>query len=189
MRYTKEPTLCDEGWSNVSGDSQDSVNHSVRLRPVSPADDAAVRQLIHTVMPEFGATGPGFALSDPEVDAMAEAYAGPRLAYVVLVDLSDRVVGGGGYAPLLGGPPGVAELRKMYLYREVRGQGHGARLLAHLVERATTDGHEQLYLETMSNMTAARRLYERFGFVRLEGPWGNTGHGGCDVHYAKSLSR
>lgn len=118
---------------------------------------------------------------------MAEAYAGPRSDYVVLVDATDRVVGGGGFAPLSGAPDDVAELRKMYLYREVRGQGLGRRLLTHLVDQATVAGFRHLYLETMSTMTAARALYVQFGFRVLPGPWGTTGHDGCDVHYAKEL--
>ena len=35
------------------------------LRPITPADDAAVANIIRTVMPEFGAGGPGFAIHDP----------------------------------------------------------------------------------------------------------------------------
>ncbi|MEO0604694.1 MAG: GNAT family N-acetyltransferase [Myxococcota bacterium] len=158
----------------------------MNIRAVTTHDNPSVRELIHTVMPEFGAVGPGFALSDPEVDTMAEAYAAPRSVYLVLVE-GGRLVGGGGYAPLEGAADDVAELRKMYLYPAVRGQGHGKRLLEELVQRATAEGFAHLYLETMSGMTAARGLYERFGFVRLDGPWGATGHDGCDVHYARTL--
>ncbi|MEN0066269.1 MAG: GNAT family N-acetyltransferase [Myxococcota bacterium] len=160
----------------------------MRLRSMTTSDNSAVREVIHTVMPEFGAVGPGFALSDPEVDAMAEAYAGPGHAYVVIEDARGNIVGGGGFAPLEGGPSDVAELRKMYLYASVRGQGLGRRLLQHLIEGARKAGFRHLYLETMGNMTSAQALYERFGFRRLDGPWGQTGHGGCDVHYAKDLA-
>jgi len=159
----------------------------LHLRRVGPADDAGVRELIHTVMPEFGAVGPGFALSDAEVDAMAGAYAAPRHLYLVLVDDRGRVVGGGGYAPLGAAPPDVAELRKMYLLRSVRGHGHGRRLLGALLEAAARDGYARIYLETMSTMTRARAVYERAGFVQLDGPWGDTGHDGCDAFYAMEL--
>jgi putative acetyltransferase len=36
-------------------------------------------------------------------------------------------------------------------------------------------------------MNSARRLYEAFGFGRLEKPKGKTGHFGCDVWYAREL--
>ena len=34
---------------------------------------------------------------------------------------------------------------------------------------------------------AAMRLYERFGFEKLGGPLGNTGHFSCDRYYARDL--
>src|SRR6478736_2004892 len=48
------------------------------IRPITPADDAAVAAIIRTVMPEFGASGDGFAINDPEVDWMHRAYSAPR---------------------------------------------------------------------------------------------------------------
>ena len=52
----------------------------LELRPIRPADRAGVAHLIRTVMPEFGAKGPGFAILDPEVDDMFGAYRGPKAA-------------------------------------------------------------------------------------------------------------
>ena len=73
-----------------------------KIRPIESRDDAAMAQVIRTVMPEFGAIGDGFAINDPEVDWMQRAYAVPRSAYFV-VELDGKVVGGGGVAPLVGG--------------------------------------------------------------------------------------
>ena len=56
------------------------------FRPIQPGDDPAVAAIIRTVMPAFGAAGPGFAINDPEVDFMSRAYAGPRSEYRVVVD-------------------------------------------------------------------------------------------------------
>jgi putative acetyltransferase len=36
-------------------------------------------------------------------------------------------------------------------------------------------------------MDAAKRLYERTGFRRLDRPCGSTGHFGCDAWYALDL--
>lgn len=159
--------------------------HTVRLRPIAAHDDAAVAALIRAVMPELGAQGPGFAINDPEVDAMSEAYRG-RAAYWV-VERDGRVLGAGGFAPLEGGDPTVCELRKMYFHRELRGLGVGAALLDHLLAEARRYGFARCYLETLSNMADARRLYERRGFVRLDAPMGKTGHFGCNTFYARDL--
>src|SRR5574340_207378 len=47
---------------------------SFNIRPIEARDDAAVASIIRTVMPEFGADGPGFAIHDTEVGTMHAAY-------------------------------------------------------------------------------------------------------------------
>jgi putative acetyltransferase len=158
---------------------------SLSIRPIRPADDASVARLIRTVMPEFGAVGPGFAINDPEVDAMAANYPAPG-AYFVVVDEHDEVVGGGGFAQLAGGKPGTCELRKMYFLPRARGQGMGQKLLEHCLERAKAAGFTRCYLETLTGMDAAMRLYERNGFQKSCAE-GATGHSGCDRFYARAL--
>lgn len=162
------------------------MNDAFRIRPIAPGDDAAVASIIRTVMPEFGASGPGFAIHDPEVPAMAAAYDRPGAAYFV-VERDGRVEGGGGVAPLDGGPAGVCELRKMYFLPALRGLGAGAALMARCLAAARALGHRRVYLETLCGMDAARKLYERTGFRRLDGPMGATGHFGCDRFYLLDL--
>jgi putative acetyltransferase len=156
------------------------------LRPIRPEDDAAVASIICTVMPEFGANGPGFAIHDAEVKAMSAAYDEARSAYFV-VAINGRVVGGGGIAPLAGGDGTTAELRKMYFLPEARGIGAGRALLRHLVATATQIGFARIYLETLTGMDAAQRLYEHLGFRRIEKQMGATGHFGCNRYYLLEL--
>lgn len=156
------------------------------IRPIEPRDDAAVALVIRTVMPSFGASGPGFALSDPEVDAMYEAYARPGHAYFVL-EREGVVVGGGGVAPLIGAEDGTCELRKMYFLEAARGHGQGTRMLQLCLQTARELGYRRCYLETLRTMTAAMRLYERLGFSPLSKPLGATGHFSCDRWYARDL--
>lgn len=155
-------------------------------RRIEPADDGQVAALIRTVMPELGASGPGFAILDPEVDAMSAAYGGPRAGYWVL-ELEGRIVGGGGYAQLAGAAPDTCELRKMYFLPQIRGRGAGRQLLTTILQAAKDDGFARCYLETLRTMTAAKRLYEAAGFEKLSAPEGATGHFGCDAWYARSL--
>jgi putative acetyltransferase len=157
------------------------------FRPIRPEDDAAVAALIRRVMPEFGADGPGFAIHDPEVDHMSAAYAVPGAAYFVVVDDQGRLVGGAGLAALAGGEAGVCELRKMYFLPEARGQGMGETLLRHCLEVAKQLGFRTCYLETLTGMDKALRLYAKLGFRPLCAPLGRTGHGGCDHWFAMEL--
>ena len=163
-----------------------SARGEITIRPIQPADDAAIAAIIRAVMPEFGAVGSGFAISDPEVDWMSRAYAAPRHAYFV-VERDGVVRGGGGIAPLIGGDAGTCELRKMYFMPDVRGIGAGALLMSRCLDAARDAGFAQCYLETLTGMDAAQRLYERSGFRRIGGPMGATGHGGCDTFYLLDL--
>ena len=157
-----------------------------QLRPIASGDDAAIARIIRTVMPEFGACGSGFAINDPEVDWMHRAYAAPRSAYFV-VERNGVVEGGGGVAPLEGGDADTCELRKMYFLPQLRGLGAGAAVMARCLEAAREFGFRRCYLETLSGMDAAMRLYERSGFRRIDAPMGDTGHGGCNTFYLLEL--
>ena len=142
--------------------------------------------IIRMVMPEFGASGCGFAISDPEVDWMSKAYAAPRHAYFV-VEHAGEILGGGGIAPLAGANGDVCELRKMYFLPQARGHGAGTAMMARCLGAAREAGFRQCYLETLTGMNAAMRLYERSGFKRIDKAMGDTGHGGCNTFYLRDL--
>jgi putative acetyltransferase len=102
-------------------------------------------------------------------------------------DERGRVVGGGGIAALEGGDAGVCELRKMYFLPEARGKGVGEALLRHCLAVAANLGYRRCYLETLTGMEGAMKLYAKVGFQPLCAPLGRTGHGGCDRWYAREL--
>lgn len=151
-----------------------------------PGDNPAVGRIIRDVMTEFGAVGCNFSISDPEVDAMYEAYPQPAAAFFV-VEACGRVLGCGGMGPLQGGPADVCELRKMYFLPGLRGTGMGTKLLATILDAARQAGYRRCYLETLGNMTGARRLYLKHRFEPLDAPLGNTGHSGCNAWMIRGL--
>lgn len=162
------------------------MTRSWTVRPIQARDDARIAEIIRSVMPEFGACGTGFAINDPEVDWMTRAYAGPRSAYFV-VECDGVVEGGGGVAPLEGGDADTCELRKMYFQPTLRGLGAGAEVMRRSLDAARSFGFKRCYLETLSGMDAAMRLYERTGFRRIDCAMGATGHGGCNTFYLMDL--
>lgn len=157
------------------------------IRPIAPTDNSAVAHIIRTVMTEFGAVGKGYSIEDPEVDAMFEAYNQPRSLYLVVTD-GETVLGCGGIAPLKGGDEDTCELKKMYFMPKMRGRGAGRALMAQLESAAETCGFTTIYLETLARMEQANVLYQKSGFIKLEGPMGNTGHTSCGLFYAKQLT-
>jgi putative acetyltransferase len=158
------------------------------LRPIRPADDAAVAATIRTVMTEHGASGAGFAIHDDEVARMSAAYATPDARYYVL-EHAGAVHGGGGFARLAGTDAAAAtcELRKMYFLPSARGLGLGKALLDLLLAEMRAAGYRRCYLETTTRMERAQRLYRAAGFAPLCGRQGTTGHHGCDTFYAREL--
>lgn len=160
----------------------------VQVRPIQRKDNPEVAAVIRSVMPEYGADGPGFALHDAEVDEMYAAYNEPRHRYFVL-EMDGKVVGGGGVGPLQGGDGQVCELRKMYLLPEVRGYGLGEKVLRACLDTAHEFSFTTCYLETTSRMLQAQNLYQKLGFVLLSRPMGNTGHSACDRWYALELKK
>ncbi|CAK8742189.1 hypothetical protein SODG_005509 [Sodalis praecaptivus] len=96
---------------------------AIRVRPITPADNNAIAQVIRRVSAEFGLTADkGYTVSDPNLDHLYELYSQPRSAYWV-IELHRQLAGGGGVAPLSGANEEVCELQKMYFLPELRGRG------------------------------------------------------------------
>jgi GNAT superfamily N-acetyltransferase len=114
-------------------------------------------------------------------------YGSPRAGYWVVVD-GGTVVGGAGFAQLVGGPEDVCELQKMYFLPAARGRGVGRQLIQQVLDAARRAGFARCYLETMDTMQAAMSLYARFEFARLDAPMGGTGHFSCNRWFIKDLS-
>ena len=158
---------------------------SVTIRPIEPRDNAGVEQLIRTCLIEFGANHAGTAWADPDLGRYSEVYSTPDSRYWVAVDENDAVVGGVGIGPLPGAD-GICELQKMYCLPQTRGTGVAHRLMR-LALSFAAQHYDRCYLETLSNMTAAQRFYEKYGFCRVAQPPASTPHFACDVRYLKDL--
>lgn len=145
-----------------------------------------MREIIQSVILEYGAPKIGTAYSDAATQAMYNHYQQPRRAYFV-IELDGEVIGGAGIGPLDNSNENVCELQKMYFGKQARGKGMGGKLMQHCIEIAQTFKYQSIYLETMDNMYEAQKLYKRVGFELLEAPLGDTGHFSCPVQMIKKL--
>ncbi len=59
---------------------------------------------------------------------------------------------------------GTAEIKRLFVDPEARGEGLGRKLVGRLLEEAREIGYEQVFLDTGTYMPAAHRLYQSFGF-------------------------
>ena len=58
----------------------------------------------------------------------------------------------------------VGEIKRLYVQPARRGEGWGGRLVAAVLAEARAIGYEELKLDTLNWMSAARALYEAVGF-------------------------
>ncbi|WP_019614831.1 GNAT family N-acetyltransferase [Psychromonas ossibalaenae] len=159
---------------------------SYHISEIQPADDKTICNIIKSVGIEHGAVGEGFGPSDPEVECMSSHYNGNNNSRYLVAKIDGRVVGGGGIAPFNGSSE-TCELRKLFLLPESRGFGIGKALTEQCLDYAKSQGYLHCYLDTLSAMKPAIKLYENAGFRHLAQPLAGTIHGSCDVWMLKEL--
>ena len=159
----------------------------MQIRKIQAEDNQAVGNLVQTVLMEMGAPKVGTAYSDPFLFHLYEEYSKPNSVYYVIAD-GGKIVGGCGIGAIETGSLETCELQKMYFLPEVRGLGLGKKLINICLKEAITFGYKNCYLETMTYMTAAQKLYKSVGFEYLDGPLGNTGHSSCPVWMLRPLT-
>jgi putative acetyltransferase len=148
--------------------------------------DMELCKIIKQVGAEFGAVGEGFGPSDAEVLNMSRFYHDGVSSLYLIALVDGELVGGCGIAPFNNSNT-ICELKKLFLLPEGRKLGLGEKLSTLCLEYAKTKGFTECYLDTLSSMQSAVRLYERLGFTHLEMPLTGTLHGGCDVWMLKQL--
>ena len=79
------------------------------------------------------------------------------------------------------------ELVKLYIIDSAKGKGLGQKLMEQSIAWAGAQGATQVYLETLNELSAAVKLYEKLGFQFLKAPLGNSGHTACDIWMLRSL--
>lgn len=101
----------------------------------------------------------------------AEMFDPPRGVFYLAYDDAGRPVGTGGWRAQRAGGEGYAdgdaEIKRMFVIRELRGQGLARRMLAMLEESARTAGRTRMVLETGIMQPEAMRLYETSGYTRV----------------------
>lgn len=155
------------------------------VRKIEKKDDKIVEKIIRDCLIEYGANHEGTAWADPNLDRFSEVYNTEGNKYWVAEDENGNVLGGVGIGRLEG-VDGICELQKMYCVPEARGTGMAQSLIEIALKYAKMY-YRSCYLETLNNMIAAQKFYEKQGFKRIYKPVAKTEHFACDVLYFKEL--
>lgn len=156
-----------------------------KIREIEEKDNKAVENVIRSCLIEFGANHEGTAWTDPNLSRFSEIYNTDGNKYWVAEDENGKICGGVGIGNLEGAE-GVCELQKMYCLPEARGTGVSHKLMDIALEYAKKY-YDRCYLETLENMVAAQKFYEKYNFKRVYEPIVKTEHFACDVRYIKYL--
>ena len=158
----------------------------IQIRNIEPADNVAIASVIRNALAEFGANKPGTVFFDPTTDHLFELFKAPGSVYYV-AEKNGIILGGCGIFPTEALPEKTCELVKLYLDKTARGTGLGKALLLKAMDWAKNNGYEQVYLESMPELSKAVSIYEKVGFEKLNHALGNSGHCGCDIWMLKKL--
>lgn len=156
------------------------------IRRIEEKDNKEIEKVIRSCLIEFGANHEGTAWADPNLGRFSEIYNSEGNAYWVAIDKNKNIVGGVGIGKL-DGIEDVCELQKMYCLPDARGTGVSHQLIETALEYAQKY-YKRCYLETLENMIAAQKFYEKYGFKRIYEPLVKTEHFACDVRYIKELT-
>lgn len=156
------------------------------IRFIEPKDNVALAAVIRAALTEFGANKPGTVYFDPTTDNLSALFESPGSVYYV-AEKDNEILGGCGIFPTVGLPDKTCELVKLYLAPGSRGTGLGKALMLKAMAWAKEAGYEQVYLETMPELSNAVTMYEKLGYNRLPKSLGNSGHDGCSIWMLKAL--
>jgi putative acetyltransferase len=138
----------------------------ISVRRFTAGDQPAVRDLVLAgLVDHWGAVDPTL---NSDLDDIATSYASGTTLVAVAGETDSTIVGTGTIVPR---SVGVAEIVRMSVAGEVRGQGIGRLLVEALIDVACSEWTaapapiERVVLETTATWTDTIRFYERCGFA------------------------
>lgn len=134
--------------------------------PRGPEDLAGLEALLR----EYALTlsvNLGFQNFDDELEQLPGEYAEPRGA-LVAVWVDGQLAGCCALRPLDSADyPMACEIKRLFIRPAFRGIGLGRQLAELMLDTARAKGYASVLLDTLSDMEAARALYEDLGFLEI----------------------
>lgn len=135
----------------------------IKIRHARDDDAEGLIELIETCYAEYDGCVLDVEGEAPELRRIASAHAEQGGRFWV-AESDGQIVGSAGIVP--GKKPGVAEMKKLYVAKEARRMGLGARLCSLVEIEAMSRGYMEIELWSDTRFADAHRLYEGRGYVR-----------------------
>jgi len=149
--------------------------------PRSPEELNAVRKIFREYADDLG-VDLCFQQFDQELESLPGEYAAPRGALLMAV-VDGKLAGCCALRPLdTADYPNAAEMKRLFVRPALRGIGLGRQLAEATLDAARQGGYSCVLLDTLSDMEAARTLYEDLGFEDIPPYYHNPIPG---AHYLK----
>ncbi|KAF7193483.1 Acetyltransferase [Pseudocercospora fuligena] len=143
------------------------------IAPVRSKEDLETTKALFKVYAESLGIDLTFQDFASEMASMPGKYAPPEGALFLAHNSEDEVVGCVGLRPLPSAGKGFCEMKRLYVDPKGRGMGIGKALAETAIDEAKRLGYEHVVLDTLANMTSARKLYRWLGFVPVEAYYEN----------------
>ena len=135
----------------------------MRIREIQFEDNSQLEAVIKTAFLELELPLTGTVYEDKETTQMFESYKEDTAIYFV-IENDGIVKGGAGIKALRSEDGSVCELQKMYFSIDLRGKGYGQKLLSICLDAAQEMGYTHCYIETLSELKKALKLYKQNNF-------------------------
>ena len=153
----------------------------IQISSPGPHDLEAVREIFQEYADGLG-IDLCFQQFDAELAGLPGEYQEPR-GGLLLAWVDGAVAGCCALRPLDNADyPNAAEMKRLYVRKAFRGFGLGRQLSEAMLDTARRAGYACVLLDTLSEMDAARSLYEDLGFVEIAPYYHNPISG---AHYLK----
>lgn len=103
----------------------------------------------------------GYQNFDKELNEINYQYGFPSGVLYLIANNLGEYIGCGGIRKF---KEGIAEMKRMYIKKEFRGQGLGEKLLKKLIKSAIDLKYDKIWLDTLESLHAATHLYKKHGF-------------------------
>lgn len=159
----------------------DSSHQLQFITAATPEQIEATRQIFREYAEQLG-IDLCFQNFEAELDGLPGDYA-PPLGCLLLAMADGQVAGCCALRPLeTVDYPNACEMKRLYVRQAFRGSGLGRELAEAVLDMARAAGYRSVLLDTLSDMEAARALYDDLGFQDIPPYYHNPIAG---AHYLK----